>query len=60
MFGIKKLTPTALRRLPLDYLADAFQRSQEVYQSYFKDDNRYPPNISWTARATARAGCQCR
>lgn len=55
VFGIKKLTPTALRRLPLDYLADTLQHSQEVYQSYFKDDSRYPPNISWTARATALA-----
>lgn len=27
--------------------------SREVYQSYFKDDSRYPPNIGWTAHATA-------
>jgi hypothetical protein len=53
VFGIKKLTPTALHRLPLDYLADTLRNSHEVYQSYFKDDSRYPPNISWRARATA-------
>lgn len=53
VFGIKKLTPTALRRLPLDYLADSLRHSREVYQSYFKDDSRYPPNIGWTAHATA-------
>lgn len=53
VFGIKKLTPTALRRLPLDYLEDSLRHSREVYQSYFKDDSRYPPNIGWTAHATA-------
>lgn len=53
VFGIKKLTPAALHRLPLDYLADTLRNSHEVYQSYFKDDSRYPPNISWRARATA-------
>jgi len=53
VFGIKELTPTALRRLPLDYLADSLRHSREVYQSYFKDDSRYPPNIGWTVYATA-------
>lgn len=42
-----------MQRLPLDYLADTLRNSREVYQSYFKDDSRYPPNISWRARATA-------
>lgn len=53
VFGIKKLTVAALRRLPMDYLADSLRHSRQVYQSYFKDDIRYPPNISWIARATA-------
>lgn len=55
VFGIKKLTAPALRRLPIDYLAEALRHSRQVYRSYFKDDICYPPNISWIARATALA-----